>query len=196
MQSVHIKHGSIRQGKFDIYWSKDNEWAIIDEEEEENERRLKELHRLSTRYWSAGLLVVLVPAMCGLLWCCRGSVLNRLGRNERRRRPQRPTSPSARLDARKLSFLFRFFTHRTTPFTSPHRPLINLHLSSLGMRMLSRRNTSIKPNMSNPLNNTMRRRRCRRARRRPAGAPHQHISTHFGALDRNRAKRHPKRHRD
>ncbi|OHF04423.1 hypothetical protein CORC01_00275 [Colletotrichum orchidophilum] len=71
MNSVHIKHGSIRQGKFDIYWSKDNEWAIIDEEEEENERRLKEMHRLSTRYWSAGLLVVLVPAMCGLLWCCR-----------------------------------------------------------------------------------------------------------------------------
>ncbi|KAK1638910.1 hypothetical protein BDP81DRAFT_392305 [Colletotrichum phormii] len=71
MNSVHIKHGSIRQGKFDIYWSKDNEWAIIDDEEEENERRLKEVHRLSTRYWSAGLLVALVPAMCGLLWCFR-----------------------------------------------------------------------------------------------------------------------------
>ncbi|KAK1451486.1 hypothetical protein CMEL01_06060 [Colletotrichum melonis] len=46
--------------------------------------------------------------------------------------------------------------------------------------------------MSNPLDNTMR--RC--ARSRPAGAPHQHISTHLGPLDRNRAKCHPKRHRD
>ncbi|GKT55599.1 hypothetical protein ColTof4_14143 [Colletotrichum tofieldiae] len=75
MNSVHIRHGSVRQGKCDVYWSKDNEWAIIDdEEEEENERRLREAyhhHRLNTRYLTAGLFVVLVPAMCGLLWCCR-----------------------------------------------------------------------------------------------------------------------------
>ncbi|KAK1580201.1 uncharacterized protein LY79DRAFT_581952 [Colletotrichum navitas] len=75
MNTVHIKRGSVRQGKYDIYWSKDNEWAIIDdEEEEENERRLKDAYhhpRLSSRYLTAGLFVVLVPAMCGLLWCCR-----------------------------------------------------------------------------------------------------------------------------
>ncbi|KAK1971758.1 hypothetical protein LZ32DRAFT_656449 [Colletotrichum eremochloae] len=75
MNSVHIKHGSVRQGKYDVYWSKDNEWAIIDDEEdEENERWLKEAyhhHRLSSRYLTVGLFVVLVPAMCGLLWCCR-----------------------------------------------------------------------------------------------------------------------------
>ncbi|WDK13513.1 hypothetical protein CGRA01v4_04794 [Colletotrichum graminicola] len=76
MNTFHIKRGSVRQGKYDVYWSKDNEWAIIDdEEEEENERRLKEAYhhhpRLSSRYLTAGLFVVLVPAMCGLLWCCR-----------------------------------------------------------------------------------------------------------------------------
>ncbi|TQN72694.1 hypothetical protein CSHISOI_02764 [Colletotrichum shisoi] len=66
MNSVHIRHGSVRQGKYDVYWSKDNEWAIIDEEEEEeNERRLKEAyhrHSLNTRYLTAGLFVVLNEA--------------------------------------------------------------------------------------------------------------------------------------
>ncbi|KAK2003012.1 hypothetical protein LX36DRAFT_707337 [Colletotrichum falcatum] len=79
MNSIHIKRGSVRQGKYDVYWSKDNEWAIIDDEEEEErererERYLKEVYhhpRLSSRYLTAGLFVVLVPAMCGLLWCCR-----------------------------------------------------------------------------------------------------------------------------
>lgn len=58
-----------RNPKYEIYWSKDNEWAIIDEEEEEEKaKRMKEGPPPDVASFVAGLLVVLVPATCGFLW--------------------------------------------------------------------------------------------------------------------------------
>ncbi|WYZ34293.1 hypothetical protein EsH8_I_000569 [Colletotrichum jinshuiense] len=54
-----------RNPKYEIYWSKDNEWAIIDEEEEEEKaKRMKEGPPPDVASFVAGLLVVLVPATC------------------------------------------------------------------------------------------------------------------------------------
>ncbi|EQB58045.1 hypothetical protein CGLO_01759 [Colletotrichum gloeosporioides Cg-14] len=50
-----------------MIYSKENEWAIIDdEEEEEKERqRLRQAERLKVGCFVAALTVVLVPTICG-----------------------------------------------------------------------------------------------------------------------------------
>lgn len=51
-------------------YSKD-EWAIIDEEEEEEELARMQKLKAGVRFLVAGLFFVLVPSVCGLvLWRC------------------------------------------------------------------------------------------------------------------------------
>ncbi|KAL0939505.1 uncharacterized protein CTRU02_206115 [Colletotrichum truncatum] len=51
------------------FHSKENEWAIIDEEEEEELERMRQRRQQkNARYLVAGLIVVLVPAICGVVW--------------------------------------------------------------------------------------------------------------------------------
>ncbi|OLN94178.1 hypothetical protein CCHL11_02842 [Colletotrichum chlorophyti] len=63
---------SIRHSKYEpYYYSKENEWAIIDEEEEEENERKSRQRNVRLQCFLAGLVVVLVPAACGFLWCRR-----------------------------------------------------------------------------------------------------------------------------
>ncbi|TEA15075.1 hypothetical protein C8034_v002767 [Colletotrichum sidae] len=80
-----------RYSKFELY-TREYEWAIIDEEEEEELVRRQRLRlRAGTQFFIAGIFVILVPAVCSFV-CTLEAKMKRCGKDEGKRLNSWPAS--------------------------------------------------------------------------------------------------------